>query len=141
MAIENRGRPVETPAVVLEKFERTFYEYPSKPELGYKSVWHYDLSKSKNGPYRTEHTHAKGEKHPKIKIEKGKAYSKQPVVMIFKTSERSNAKTKMKVFANENIDYIISTPKLVGVPEKAIILELGVGESFIQLYSKKYDLN
>ena len=141
MSKENRGRPSETPAVVLEKFERTFYEYPSKPELGYKAVWHYDSAKTKNGPYKTEHTPAKGEKQPKIQLEKGKAYSKQPVVMIFKTSERSNAKTKIKVFANENIDYIISTPKLVGIPENAVILELGVGESFINLYSKKYNLN
>ena len=141
MSKENRGRPTETPAVVLEKYEKIFYEYPTKPELGYKSVWYYDSSKTKNGPYRTEHTLAKGEKHPKIKLEKGKAYSKQPVVMIFKTSERSNAKTKIKVFANENIDYIISTPKLVGIPENAVILELGVGESFINLYSKKYNLN
>ena len=142
MAIkENRGRPAEKPAVILEKYERTFYEVPTKPEIGYKSVWYYDSKKSVNGPYKTEHTPAKGEKLEKIKTEKGKAYNKQPVVMVFKTSERSNAQTKMKVFANENIDYIISSPKLVGVPEKAIVLELGVGESFIKLYSEKYNIN
>jgi len=141
MSKENRGRPAETPAVILEKYERTFYEVPTKPELGYKSVWYYDSKKFSNGPYKTEHTPAKGEKLEKIKTEKGKAYNKQPVVMVFKTSERSNAQTKMKVFANENIDYIISSPKLVGVPEKAIVLELGVGESFIKLYSEKYNLN
>ena len=28
---ERRGRPAEAPAVVLEKFERTFYEVPTKP--------------------------------------------------------------------------------------------------------------
>jgi hypothetical protein len=61
--------------------------------------------------------------------------------MVFKTSERSNAQTKIKVFANENIDYIITAPKLVGVPDKAIILELGVGESLIQAYSEKYNIN
>ena len=53
-----------------------------------------------------------------------------PVVMVFKTSNRSNAKTKIKVF-NQSIDYIISTKKLPGVPEKAEIVELGVGKSFI----------
>jgi len=58
-----------------------------------------------------------------------------------KTSERSNAQTKIKVFANENIDYIISSPKLVGVPDKAIMLDLGVGESFIKIYSEKYNIN
>ena len=46
--------------------------------------------------------------------------------MVFKTSNRSNAKTKIKVF-NKNIDYIISAKKLPGVPEKAEIIELGVG--------------
>jgi hypothetical protein len=55
-----------------------------------------------------QNTHLLKEKNRKNKTEKGKAYNKQPVVMVFKTSERSNAKTKMKVFANENIDYIIS---------------------------------
>ena len=61
--------------------------------------------------------------------------------MVFKTSERSNAQTKIKVFANENIDYIITSPKLVGVPDKAIILELGVGESLIQAYTERYNIN
>ncbi len=32
-------------------------------------------------------------------------------------TERSNAKTKMKVWNNENIDYIISAPTLPGVPD------------------------
>ena len=142
MAIkENRGRPSETPAVVLEKWEKTFYEVPTKPELGYKAVWYYDKSKTKNGPYKTEFTPAKGATHPRVKPEKGKAYAKQPVVMVFKTSERSNAQTKIKVFANENIDYIITSPKLVGVPDKAIILELGVGESLIQVYTERYNIN
>jgi hypothetical protein len=138
---ENRGRPAEIQAVVLDKYEKTFYEVPTKPEIGYKAVWYYDKKKATNGPYKTEFTPAKGGNHPRVKPEKGKSYAKQPVVMVFKTSERSNAQTKIKVFANENIDYIISAPKLVGVPDKAIMLELGVGESFIKLYSEKYNIN
>ena len=46
----------------------------------------------------------------------------------------------MKVWRNTNIDYVISTNKLPGVPENAIILELGVGESFIDSYKLKYNL-
>jgi hypothetical protein len=46
----------------------------------------------------------------------------------------------MKVFANENIDYIMSADKWVGVPETAIILECGVGDSFIESYKLKYSL-
>ena len=59
--------------------------------------------------------------------------------MVFKTSNRSNARTKIKVF-NKNIDYIITAKKLPGVPEKAEIVELGVGRSFISKYKQKYNL-
>ena len=137
---ERRGRPAEAPAVVLEKFERTFYEVPTKPELGWKMTWHYDVNKNANGPYKTEMTYPKGYKHEKVKADKGKAYNRQPVVMVFKTSERSNAKTKMKVWNNENIDYIISAKSLPGVPDNAIILECGVGESYIDSFKSKYSL-
>ncbi len=92
---ERRGRPAEAPTVVLEKWTREFYEVPTKPELGWKMVWHYDVSKNANGPFKTEMTYPKGHKHEKVKAEKGKAYNGQPVVMVFKTSERSNAKTKI----------------------------------------------
>ena len=60
--------------------------------------------------------------------------------MVFNTSNRSNARTKMKVWNNENIDYILTAKKLPGVPEKAEILNIGVGSSFIEEYSKKYNL-
>lgn len=140
MSIENRGRKAETPAVKIPKINRTYYQYPSKPEIGYKAVWYFDDSITKNGAYKVEVTEVKGYKHPKIKIEKGKSYNKQPVVLVFKSSERANAKVKMKVFANENIDYITTAPKLTGVPETAIILECGVGESFIEKYTLKYNL-
>lgn len=137
---ERRGRPAEAPAVILEKFERIFYEVPTKPELGWKMVWHYDKSKNANGPFKTEMTYPKGYKHEKVKAEKGKAYNGQPVVMVFKTSNRSNAQTKMKVWNNENIDYIISAKSLPGVPDIAVILELAVGESFINTFKSKYNL-
>lgn len=137
---ERRGRPIETPSEVLEKFERTFYEVPTKPELGWKMIWNYDMNKTANGPFKTEVTYPKGYKHEKFKAEKGKAYNGQPVVMVFKTSDRSNAKTKIKIWNNENIDYIISAPTLPGVPDNAIILEVGVGESFIDSFKLKYNL-
>ena len=60
--------------------------------------------------------------------------------MVFKTSNRSNAKTKMKVWRNTNVDYINSCAKLPGVPEKSVILELGVGEGFIEKWQSKYNL-
>jgi len=134
-----RGRPSEN-IERKTKYTLEFLEYPSKPELGSKSIWYFDDKKSKNGAYKVEQFPPKGERTEKIKIEKGKAYGKMPVVMVFKTSNRSNAKTKIKVWKNENIDYILTAKKLPGVPEKAEILNISVGSSFIKEYSKKYNL-
>ena len=136
----SRGRPTETPAVLRTKYVQTCYEYPTKPELGWKSVWHFDVDKSPNGAYKVEHTPPKDFKEEKFKPQKGKAYSGQPVVMVFKTSKNTNAKTKMKVWHNENIDYILSAKKLPGVPNTSVLLELAVGVSFIESFCIKYKL-
>ena len=130
-----RGRPA-LEAVVLDKWVLDNTDY-----MGERSIIKFDRSKSPNGPYSFETQHAKGNRQLKVKHEKGKAYGKLPVVLVYKTSNRSNAKTKIKVFANENIDYILSAEKLVGVPSKAEILDIGVGESMIGRYKQKYDLN
>ena len=135
----SRGRPKEQEEV-LTKYTQTCYEVPSKPELGWTSVWHYDKTKFANGPLKVEQIPPKGFRQPKFKPEKGKAYGKQPVVLVYKTSNRSNAKTKMKVWRNENIDWIITQDKLTGVPSNAEILELGVGASFIKKYKSEYQL-
>jgi hypothetical protein len=72
---------------------------------------------------------------------RSKAYGDQPVVVVFKTSNRSNAQTKMKVFNNRNVDEVIDESiKLPGIPEAAVWLEVGVGEAFIQRYKSKYKL-
>lgn len=136
----SRGRPANIEAVKKDKWVLECSEYPSKPELGYQITYHYDVSKSKNGPFKTETTYPKSYKDFKPKIEKGKSYGNLPVVMVFKTSNRSNAQTKMKIWNNENIDYIVSAKKLPGVPDKAIILELGVGKKLIESYKIKYKL-
>ena len=136
----SRGRPTESEAVVKQKWVQTFYEIPSKPELGYKSVWHFDLDKNKNGAWKVEHTPAKEEKHPKVVINKNQTYGGVPVGMVFKTSKNTNAKTKLKVWNNTNIDYIITQTKLPGVPDKAVILELGVGKALIESWKSKYSL-
>ena len=135
----NRGRPVENDEV-KKVYEQVFYEVPSKPELGETTTWYYDVDKAPNGPYKVVTTFPKGVKYPKVKIEKNKTYGKMPVVLVFKTSNRSNAKTKIKVWRNTNIDYIATADKLPGVPEKAVILHLGVGESLIKKYKQDYNL-
>jgi hypothetical protein len=66
-----------------------------------------------------------------------------PTVLVFKTSNRSNAKTKMKVYKTRNVDEIIDGLEggnLPGVPKKAEVLELALGTSFIEKYKKKYVL-
>ena len=138
--MEEKGRPKETPPIQLDKWTREFCEVPTKPELGWKMNWYYDKSKNSNGPYKTEISYPKGYKHEKFKADKGKAYNNQSVVMVFKTSDRSNAKTKMKVWSHENIDYIISAPSLPGIPNTAIILETAIGEGFIEFFKSKYSL-
>ena len=124
---ENRGRPSEN----VEKLKKWTLETEDM-------IYKYDVDKNPFGCYSSEAKFQAGEKS-KPKIDQ-KPYGKHPVVMIFKTSNRSNAKTKIKVWNNENVDYINSTKKLPGVPEKAEILELGVGSSFINYYKEKYNL-
>jgi len=138
---ERRGRPAEQVFEQPEKWVREFYEVPSKPELGYKTTFYYDIKKSVNGPYKTEITYPKNYKLGKQKSEERKTYGKQPVVIVFKTSERSNAKTKMKIFKNKNIDEVLDeNVSLPGVPDKAVIMDIGVGENFINQYKTKYGL-
>ena len=137
---ENRGRPTEQPAVVPEKRVQKFIQVPGKPELGWQSTWHYDTSKSTSGPWRVDHTPPKDFKADKVKVLKNQSYGGVPVVMVFKTSNRSNAKVKMKVWNSMNIDYIITQDKLPGVPVKAEVLELGVGKGLIEKYKSKYNL-
>ena len=135
----SRGRPSEQPAIPWQKYTQECIEVPSKPELGGRSVWHYDRSKSANGPYKTEHWEAKGFKQAKPQIDQ-RAYSKDmSTVIVFKTSNRSNAKTKMKVI-NKNIDYVLSAKKIPGIPDIAEWLEIGVGNSAIDKYKQKYNL-
>jgi len=55
-----------------------------------------------------------------------------PVVVTFKTSNRSNAKLKQKVIRNRNVDEVNDVNvKIPGIPDKAIILSIGLGKSFI----------
>ena len=56
-----------------------------------------------------------------------------PVVVTFKTSNRSNARVKQKVIRNKNVDEVLDKKKKIpGIPEKAVILEIGLGKSFIK---------
>lgn len=67
-------------------------------------------------------------------------YHKDLVSIVFKTSNRSNAKTKIKTFRNKSMDDILSAKRIVGIPDTAVILEAGMGEYLEQQYRKKYKL-
>jgi len=67
------------------------------------------------------------------------SYFKADCTIVFKTSNRSNARTKIKTFRNRTIDSML-TKKLTGIPEKAIILEIGFGSELAERYKKKYKL-
>tara|TARA_B100000795_G_C22532249_1_gene335579 strand:- start:135 stop:554 length:420 start_codon:yes stop_codon:yes gene_type:complete len=137
---ESRGRPKEQEAIPWQKYTQEFIEVPSKPELGGRSVWYYDRSKNDRGPWKTEHYEMKGYKHPKQQIDQRMYAKDMPTVIVFSTSNRSNAKIKMKII-NKNIDYILSAKKIPGIPKIAKWLEVGVGKSFIDEFKQKYNLN
>ena len=59
---------------------------------------------------------------------RSKSYVDDPVIVVFKTSNRSNAQTKMKIFKNKNVDEVIDPKyKLPGIPDTAIWLEVVIG--------------
>ena len=64
-------------------------------------------------------------------------YHKENVTVVFKTSNRSNAKTKMKTFRNKSIDDILDK-KLTGIPDNAVILEIAMGSLFEERLKAKY---
>jgi len=128
--VERRGRPSEQPAVKLDKWVLETED----------QTWYFDRSKSENGCWKVENKYKAGEKQAKPKIEQRMYHKNMPTVIVFKTSNRSNAKTKMKVI-NKNIDYVLSAKKIPGIPDIAEWLEIGVGTSFISKYTEKYNLS
>lgn len=67
-------------------------------------------------------------------------YHKSTVTIVFKTSNRSNAKIKIKSFRNKSIDDILDAKRIMGVPDTAVILEMGIGKQLEEQYRKKYKL-
>ena len=67
------------------------------------------------------------------------AQNHSPVVVVWKASKHGRSKPKMKVFKTKHVDDVL-TKKMHGIPESAIILDVGVGKSFIETYKKKHKL-
>ncbi len=125
--IENRGRPTEN-TVKPDKWILDTGD----------AVWHYDVNKNTNGCYKVVHKIEGKLNKPEINQ---RMYGKAPVVMVFKTSNRSNARTKVKIYKTKNVDEVIEAlenDKLPGVPTKAEVIGLGVGESIEKKYKEQY---
>lgn len=68
------------------------------------------------------------------------AIYRDTVGIVFKTSNRSNARTKIKILKNKTVDEIVGKKKIPGIPDNAVILEVGFGETLVHSYMKKYKL-
>jgi hypothetical protein len=69
------------------------------------------------------------------------SYVKDPVVVAFKTSDRKNAKLKIKVFRNKTIDDLLDCDFVTpGIDENAVILAVGIGECFESEYKNKFKI-
>jgi len=69
------------------------------------------------------------------------SYPKVPISIVFKTSDRKNAKYKMKTVRKYTIDDLMDLNYVIpGIPENAIIKEVGVGKIFADRYRKKYGI-
>lgn len=64
-----------------------------------------------------------------------------PSVIVVHKGPRKNSKIILQSFENTRVDDIINTRKLKPlIPNENEILEIGVGDSFIERYKKKYKL-
>jgi hypothetical protein len=65
-----------------------------------------------------------------------------PLVIVWKTSERSNAQTKIKKTPHYSLDYFLQLEATIpGIPKDAIILELGIGKNLFETWKEKYKIS
>ena len=63
-----------------------------------------------------------------------------PIVVVHK-GPRKNSKSQLEIFTNSRVDDIIDGNKRKPpIPHSNEILDIGVGESFIERYKKKYKI-
>lgn len=68
-------------------------------------------------------------------------YPMCPVTVVFKTSSRANAKVKIKTFLTKKIDDILDPEiKVSGLPSRAVIEQIGVGNNFEQKYKEQFGI-
>lgn len=128
---ESRGRPSENVEVKVK------FELDTVDVRGERTVYKFDRTKHPTGTVATR-IYALGQPNkPELNLKQ--KYIPTPVVVVFKSSNRKNAKTKMKIFKTRHLDDILTNP-IPGISEKAEILEIGVGAKCITRYKKEYNL-
>ena len=133
MKQENRGRPTDNVTKI------TKWELATKNYMGEETLYKFDLNKHSQGGMISFEFKKHSDKPEIPDLNPKQKYNNSPVVLVFATSNRSNAKVKMKIFNNKNVDHVL-TNDLPGVPDNAIILEIGVGKTFINNFKHKYKL-
>jgi len=69
------------------------------------------------------------------------SYPRLPISIVFKNSNRKNAKYKLKTISNKTIDDLVDVNFTIpGIPATAEIKEVGVGKRFHDKYRKKYNI-
>jgi hypothetical protein len=69
------------------------------------------------------------------------SYPRVPITIVFATSDRANAKIKIKTIKNRTIDDLIDCNYVIpGIPAKAVIKNVGVGSIFHEKWCKKYNI-
>ena len=126
-----RGRPTHNDKPLV-KFRLESEDYDKE-----KIKYYFDRKIHGNSTIKTEIIGSKLK--PTTKINVKQKYIDAPVVVVFTTSNRKNAKIKIKVFKSKNIDDVILNPQ-PGIPKKGEILEIGVGEKLVEKYKKQYNL-
>jgi len=138
---EKRGRPAINTESMPEKYERVFFQYEHEKvrDQGTKTVFHYDVNKSKNGPYKTEIIYPKDyQLEEDFKITKNRPYNGESVSVVYKTKK---SKIQIKTYVSKSIDEILTYPEsLSEIPKDAEWLEVGVGENVKQDFIKKYNI-
>jgi len=67
------------------------------------------------------------------------SYPKLPIGIAFATSNRSNAKHKVKIIRNRNIDELVDCNFVIpGIPAKSVIKEIVMGQALCDKLKEKY---
>ena len=64
-----------------------------------------------------------------------------PPIVVVHRGPRKTSKFQLEIFTNSRVDDIIDGNKLKPlIPHQNEILDIGVGESFVERYKKKYKI-